>query len=355
MKKGLIVFMVLCLFPTSVYGMTVSSRSACLMDTASGRVLFAKDKDTPRLIASITKIMTAILAIESGRLDEVVTVGEEVLTMYGSNIYIELGEKMTLLDLVYGLMLRSGNDAAIVISVFVGGTEEKFVEMMNQKAASIGMRNTVFKNPHGLDEVTQNKSTAYDMALLSSYASKNETYMKIIGTEKYSVQSDKKSYLWHNRNELLESYRYCTGGKTGYTPSAGRTLVTNANRNGFSLTAVTLNDGNEYQTHEELYEYAFSEYKTYKILDTKKFKIDDAYYPDKIYIRENFSYPLTEEEKEQIKVEVKLTKLNDYRDGDVVGLVTVRLNGEEIHHQKVYVQVKSEKKGLFSWIRSWFS
>ena len=184
MKKGLIVFMVLCLFPTSVYGMTVSSRSACLMDTASGRVLFAKDKDTPRLIASITKIMTAILAIESGRLDEVVTVGEEVLTMYGSNIYIELGEKMTLLDLVYGLMLRSGNDAAIVISVFVGGTEEKFVEMMNQKAASIGMRNTVFKNPHGLDEVTQNKSTAYDMALLSSYASKNETYMKIISTEK---------------------------------------------------------------------------------------------------------------------------------------------------------------------------
>ena len=131
--------------------------------------------------------------------------------------------------------------------------------------------------------------------------------------------------------------------------------MTNANRNGFSLTAVTLNDGNEYQTHEELYEYAFSEYKTYKILDTKKFKSDDAYYPDKIYIRENFSYPLTEEEKEQVKVEVKLTKLNDYRDGDVVGLVTVRLNGEEIHHQKVYVQVKSEKKGLFSWIRSWFS
>ncbi len=301
------------------------------------------------------KIMTAILAIESGRLDEEVTVGEEVLAMYGSNIYIELGEKMTLLDLVYGLMLRSGNDAAIVISVFVGGTEEKFVEMMNQKAASIGMRNTVFKNPHGLDEVTQNKSTAYDMALLSSYASKNETYMKIIGTEKYRVQSDKKSYLWHNRNELLGSYRYCTGGKTGYTPSAGRTLVTNANRNGLDLTAVTLNDGNEYQTHEELYEYAFSNYKTYKILDTKKFKIDDAYYPDKIYIRENFSYPLTEEEKEQIKVEVKLNKLNDYHDKDVVGLVSVFLNKKEIHHQKVYVQVKNEKKGLFSWIRSWFS
>ncbi len=355
MKKGLIILMVLFMLPINVYAMTVSSRSACLMDTESGRVLFAKDKDNPRLIASITKIMTAILAIESGRLDEVVTVGEEVLTMYGSNIYIELGEKMTLLDLVYGLMLRSGNDAAIVISVFVGGTEEKFVEMMNQKAASIGMRNTVFHNPHGLDEVTQNKSTAYDMALLSSYASKNETYMEIIGTKKYSVQSDRKSYLWYNRNKLLGSYRYCTGGKTGYTPKAGRTLVTNASRDGLNLTAVTLNDGNEYQTHEELYEYAFSQYKNYKILDTKKFKIDDAYYPDKIYIKQNFSYPLILEEKELVKVEIKLKKLNQYQDGDVVGLVTVKLNGEEIHHQKVYVQMKNEKKGLFSWIRSWFS
>lgn len=157
--------------------------------------------------------MTAILAIESNRLEEEVVVGEEVLTMYGSNIYIELGEKMKLLDLVYGLMLRSGNDAAIVIATFIGGTEEKFVKMMNEKAKEIGMTNTVFNNSHGLDEVTQNKSTAYDMALLSSYASHNETYMKIVGTKKYTVQSDKKSYIWHNRNKLLGSYSYATGGK----------------------------------------------------------------------------------------------------------------------------------------------
>ncbi|MDD6224263.1 MAG: D-alanyl-D-alanine carboxypeptidase, partial [bacterium] len=209
------------------------------MDRDSGRVLFSKDPDTPRLIASITKIMTAILAIESGRLDEEVTVGEEVLTMYGSNIYIELGEKMLLRDLVYGLMLRSGNDSAVVIATFVGGTEENFVKMMNDKAASIGMTNTIFHNSHGLDEITENKSTAYDMALLSSYASKNETYMKIVGTKKYTVQSDKKSYLWNNRNKLLTSYEWATGGKTGYTPRAGRTLVTNASKNGLDLTVVT--------------------------------------------------------------------------------------------------------------------
>lgn len=354
MKKIMIVFLLLILFmPINVMGLSLSCRSCVLMDSDSGRVLYEKDKDNPRLIASITKIMTAILAIESGKLDEEVTVGEEVLTMYGSNIYIELGEKMKLLDLVYGLMLRSGNDAAIVIATYIGGTEEKFVEMMNKKAQEIGMDNTIFNNSHGLDEETQNKSTAYDMALLSSYASHNEIYMEIVGTKKYTVQSDKKSYIWNNRNKLLSRYEYATGGKTGYTPSAGRTLVTNASNNGLNLTAVTLNDGNEYISHETMYEYGFENYKKYKILDKKKFKIDDAYYPNKIYINEDFYYPLTESETEQIKVLVKLTKLEKLNNNDEVGKVIVFLNDEEIYSQKVYVKVKEENKNLFSRILSW--
>lgn len=345
--------LVIMFIPTSVSGLSLSCRSCVLMDSDSGRVLYAKDKDNPRLIASITKIMTAILAIESGRLEEEVTVGEEVLTMYGSNIYIELGEKIKLMDLVYGLMLRSGNDAAIVIATFIGGTEEKFVQMMNKKAQEIGMTNTVFNNSHGLDEVTQNKSTAYDMALLSSYASKNETYMKIVGTKKYTVQSDKKSYIWHNRNKLLGSYEYATGGKTGYTPSAGRTLVTNASNNGLNLTAVTLNDGNEYVSHEAMYDYGFENYKNYIILDKKKFKVDNAYYPNQIYIKENFTYPLTEVEKENVKVLVKLTKLENVKDDDEVGVVIVKLADEEIFTQKVYVKITEEKQGFFKKIWSW--
>lgn len=354
MKKIIVVIMlfVLC-FPSSVMGLSLSCRSCVLMDSDSGRVLYAKDKDNPRLIASITKIMTAILAIESGRLEEEVTVGEEVLTMYGSNIYIELGEKMKLLDMVYGLMLRSGNDAAIVIATFIGGTEEKFVEMMNKKAQEIGMTNTVFNNSHGLDEVTQNKSTAYDMALLSSYASHNETYMKIVGTKKYTVQSDKKSYLWNNRNQFLSNYEYATGGKTGYTPSAGKTLVTNASNNGLNLTAVTLNDGNQYTSHEEMYDYGFENYQNYLILNKKKFKVDNAYYSNQIYIKNNFTYPLTEIEKENIKVLVKLTKLEEVKDGDEVGVVSVTLAGVEIFSEKVYVKVKNEKKGFFSRVWSW--
>ena len=353
MKKIIVVIMLILVMPINVFGLSLSCRSCVLMDSDSGRVLYEKDKDNPRLIASITKIMTAILAIESGRLEEEVTVGEEVLTMYGSNIYIELGEKMKLLDMVYGLMLRSGNDAALVIAYFIGGSEENFVKMMNEKAKEIGMTNTVFNNPHGLDEVTQNKSTAYDMALLSSYASHNDTYMKIVGTKKYSVQTDKKSYLWYNRNKLLGSYSYATGGKTGYTPSAGRTLVTNASHNNLNLTAVTLNDGNEYVSHETMYNYGFENYKNYVILDKNKFKVDNAYYPNQIYIKNSFKYPLTEVEKENVKVLVKLTKLDKINDNDEVGIVVVKLAGEEIYSEKVYVRVNKEKKNFFQKIWSW--
>lgn len=353
MKKIIVVIMLILVMPINVFGLSLSCRSCVLMDSDSGRVLYEKDKDNPRLIASITKIMTAILAIESGRLEEEVTVGEEVLTMYGSNIYIELGEKMKLLDMVYGLMLRSGNDAAIVIAYFIGGSEENFVKMMNDKAKEIGMTNTVFNNPHGLDEVTQNKSTAYDMALLSSYASHNDTYMKIVGTKKYSVQTDKKSYLWYNRNKLLGSYSYATGGKTGYTPSAGRTLVTNASHNNLNLTAVTLNDGNEYISHETMYNYGFENYKNYVILDKNKFKVDNAYYPNQIYIKESFKYPLTEVEKENVKVLVKLTKLDKINNNDEVGIVIVKLAGREIYSEKVYVRVNKEKKNFFQKIWSW--
>ena len=351
--------LVVVLIPTKIawaltQDLKVSSKSACLMDMKTGRVLYAKNKDEPRLVASIAKIMTAILAIESGRLDEEVIVGEEVLTMYGSNIYIELREKIKLIDLVYGLMLRSGNDSAIVIATFVAGSEEKFVKMMNAKAVSIGMKNTVFNNSHGLDEVTENRTTAYDMALLSRYASKNKTYMEISGTKKYSASSDRKSYLWHNRNKLLSSYKYATGGKTGFTPRAGRTLVTTASNKKLDLTVVTLSDGNEYQTHQTLYEYGFNNFKEYLVLDKRRFKIDDNFYQDKIVIKENFSYLLSESEKENLKVEVKLTKLNRYRNGDVVGVVRVLLNSEQIHSQRVYVNTEG-KRGFFSLVRSWFN
>ena len=342
-KIVVVVFIFMLLLPIKVYGLSLSCRSCILMDIDSGRILYEKDSNNPRLIASITKIMTAILAIESNKLDEMVTVGNEVLTMYGSNIYIEPKEKIKLIDLVYGLMLRSGNDAAVAISTYIGGTEEKFVKMMNEKAKEIGMKNTIFNNSHGLDEKTQNKSTAYDMAMLSKYASKNKTYMKIAGSKKYSVKTNKKTYMWNNRNKLLFSYEHLTSGKTGYTPDAGKTLVTTASKNSLRLTAVALNDGNHYETHRTLYEYGFNNYKKYKILDTKRFKIDKKYYKDNIYIKEDFYYPLTENEVDKIRVLVKIT--NDYKDNSEVGVVVVYLDGNEIFNEPIYARL--EKKENF--------
>lgn len=347
MKKKIVVFLLLILLlPGRVCAITLSCRSCILMDMDSGRILYQKDINNPRLIASITKIMTAILAIEKGKLDQTITVGDEVLKMYGSNIYIEIGEHITLLDLLYGLMLRSGNDSAVVIAKTIGGSEEKFVEMMNKKAQEIGMKNTVYNNCHGLDEETENKSTAYDMALLSSYAYKNPIYRKIVGTKKYIVKTDKKTYEWTNRNKLLFRYDKATGGKTGYTPSAGRTLVTNASNNTLNLTAVTLNDGNEYISHESMYEYAFLNYKNYRILDKRRFKIDNSFFKDKIYIKNNFTYPLTETEKDKVLVVVQIEKIVGYNDKERIGKVIVKLNNKKIYSENVYVKIDQEKKGV---------
>lgn len=335
--------------------LSVSGSSAIIMDMDSGRVLYEKNADEPRLIASITKIMTAVLALESGKLNDIVTVGEEVLTMYGSNIYIELNEKMRLEDLVYGLLLRSGNDAAIVIATYIGGSEEEFVKMMNDKAKKIGMTNTVFNNSHGLDEVSQNRSSARDMAKLSSYANTLEEYRKISGTKKYALQGETKSYLWYNRNKLLETYKFATGGKTGYTPRAGRTLVTTATKDFLNLTAVTLNDPDEYTSHENMYEYAFNNYTNYKIIDKNNFYLDKAYFKDDIYINEDFSYPLTNSEKDNIKTIVKITKTKKYKNNDKVGEVVIKLKNKELKRLDVFVKTKKTKKGFLNFLKSLFS
>jgi D-alanyl-D-alanine carboxypeptidase len=346
-KLRLIIMILILLVPINVFGLSTTASSAILMDMDSGRVLYSKDIHNPRLVASITKIMTAVIAIENGNLEEVITVGEEVLTMYGSNIYIQLGEKMTLRDLLYGLLLRSGNDAAIVIGTHIGGSEERFVEMMNKKAKEIGMIDTTYSNCHGLDEVTKNYSTAYDMAILSSYANTLEEYRKISSTKKWTTATDGKSYEWFNRNKLLTRYKYATGGKTGYTPSAGRTLVTTASKDNLNLTAVTLNDPNEYISHENMYEYVFNKYKNYLIVDKENFYIDDNFYKGKIYVKKSFYYPLTEDELEQTKVVVELLKQNNYKDNDKVGEVIVTMDEQEIYRDSVFSKQKKEPKISF--------
>lgn len=361
MKKVLYCLMLFTLFiPIKINAFETSATSAILMDMDSGRILYSKDIHNQRSVASISKIMTAILAVESGKLEDMVTIGDEIKDAYGSGIYIKVDEQMKLEDLVYGLMLRSGNDAALAIAKYVGGTVENFVVMMNNKAKEIGMTNTIFNNPSGLDEDKGNYSTAYDMAILTSYAMKNDGYKKIVSTKKHTVTTNANVYSWTNKNKLLFSNDYITGGKTGYTEIARRTLVSTASKDNLNLVVVTLNDGNDWADHISLYDEAFENYKSYEILKKGEINVlDDEYYNNKIlYLKNSYNYALTENEKDNIVLKITLEKKRKFESGDSVGIVDFYLGDKKLHEETIYVKdvtdEKKAKKNIFEKILDWF-
>ena len=354
--KKILLFLSL-LIPIGVGAIDTSARSAILMDIDSNRILYEENINEVRSVASISKIMTALLAIESGKLDEVVVVGNEIEKSYGSGIYIKVGEKLTLRDLVYGLMLRSGNDAALAIAKYVGGTVEDFVKRMNEKANEIGMNNTTFNNPSGLDQDKGNYSTAYDMAILTSYAMKNEEYKKITGTKKYTLKTNMNTYSWINKNKLLSIYKYTTGGKTGFTEIAKRTLVSTASKDNTNLVVVTLNDGNDWQDHQNLFEYGFSNYSNLKILEKGNITIyNDDYYEDyKLYVKNDFSYLMGANEKDNLIFKYELEKNRNIKKDDKIGVLKIYLGDKKIHEEEIFVKiVNNNKKSFFQKIKDWF-
>ena len=346
--KRFLLLLVIFLFPVSVFA---RSSSTIVVDGDSGRILYENNVHDSMLIASITKIMTCILTIENVDLDSEVEIGDEVLEMYGTNIYVQVGEKLTIRDLLYGLMLRSGNDASVVLAKNVFGSEEKFVDMMNKKASELGMNYTKFENPHGLDESTKNYSTAYDMSLLAKYAYNNKTYRKIVSTKKYVTKSNLKSYVWYNRMSLINDYKYCVGGKNGYTPKAGKTLVSYASKNNMNLIIVSLNDSDIYNNHEKLYNIYFNRYKKYKIIDREDFKIDSSLIGMDVYLKDSFSYVLEENELDNISTLIKI----DYKKSNVVGKVLISLDGKRIGSLNIYTKNKKEdKNNIFKKLKSLF-
>jgi len=238
---------------------SVSSVSAVLYEPESGRILFEKDAHTPRPMASTTKIMTALLAVEMVPLDKVVTVKDEAVRVEGSALGLRGGDQITMLDLVTGLLLESGNDAANVIAYTVAGSIPAFAELMNRRAKEIGMKNTVFVTPSGLDE-GEHSSSAYDMALLAAEALKNETVAKICATKSTLIEfgNPPKKIRVTNHNKLLSLYPYAKGMKTGFTQKSGRCLVSAAEKDGVTLIAVTLKAGDDWNDHIAMYDYGFS-------------------------------------------------------------------------------------------------
>jgi D-alanyl-D-alanine carboxypeptidase len=359
-KKVFLVFILVLLSTkiSTVYAVSTSATSAILMDMDGGRILYAEDIHNQRSVASISKVMTAIVSIENKNIEDKVTIGEEIKTAYGSGIYIKQGEELTMKDLLYGLMLRSGNDAALAIAHHTSGSVDKFVLKMNEKAKQIGMTNSQFNNPSGLDQEKGNYSTAYDMALLMKYAYQNETFKTIMGTKQYQLTTNKNVYRWTNKNKLLTMYKYTTGGKTGFTEKARRTLITTASKDGLNLVVVTLNDGNDWQDHMNLFDYGFATYKAYELIKEGNIQIyDEVYYEDyDLYVKEPFKYALTEEEREQIILKFELEKARIIENDSVVGKVKIFLGDEEIGVRDIFVREKEieQKKSNFQKLIEWF-
>lgn len=331
--KKYIILLIIILFP-----LRVNATSTTLMDMDTNRVLYNSNGNDVRLIASISKIMTAIVTINNYDISNVIKIDECVLKSYGSGIYVEVGEEISVENLLYGLMLRSGNDAAIQIANTVGGSMENFVKMMNDTAKSIGMKNTNFINSSGLenDKGEGNTSTSYDMALLMSYAMKNEVFKKIVSTQKKVVKTNYKTYVWYNKNKLLKNYKFCTGGKTGFTEKARRTLVTTASKDNMNFVVVTLNDPNDFSDHLNLYEEYFKKYKSYKVLDSK-----DKFSNEKYYIKNDKYVALTQDEFKSIKKEVVYY---DNNVSDIVGFINIKLNDKLLAKEYIYEKKETVKK-----------
>lgn len=293
---------------------TTQAKGAALIDVQSGRILYSQNGDKPMLIASLTKIMTAIVAIEHGHLNDMVETSIRAAGKEGSSIYLQRGEKMSLLNMLYGLMLRSGNDAATAIAEHVGGSEEGFVHLMNEEAQMLGLENTQFMNPSGLD-APGHYSSANDLAKLTAYALKNPVFKEIVKTKSKTAPNpnDQWDYLWKNKNKMLTMYEGADGVKTGYTKKSLRCLVSSATRDGQQLVAVTLNDSDDWNDHQKMLNFGFANYHLSEIAH-KGQPING--YP--LVVGRTLVYPFAEGEKEQLRSKLNLINANttDYLLGE---------------------------------------
>ncbi len=308
--------------------LTLSAASAILVDAASGRVLYSLNAQEERLIASTTKIMTAIVVLECGiDLDQVVEITDEFANVEGSSMYFVTGDQLTIRALLYGLMLCSGNDAATALAVACAGSEEAFVVWMNNKASELGMSHTSFANPHGLD-AEGHYSTAEDMAKLMIYAMQNEEFVKITGTRYIEMEG----FSMTNHNKLLRMYEYCIGGKNGYTQASGRTLVTCAEKDGQRLVAVTLCDQDYWDDQIAMYNYGFSHWPTVTLCSVgqtiARLPISGSSETAPVVALESVFYPLSESDKLDTVLTLPKEVSGPVRMGAVVGQLSFYINGE---------------------------
>lgn len=317
---------------------SVSAKSAVVMEASTGRVLYQKNAFEKMPMASTTKIMTALVAIENGNLSDMVTVSANASGVEGSSIWLSPGETMTLSDLLFGLMLASGNDAAIAIAEHIGGDVETFVGMMNDKAREIGAYNTHFVNPNGLP-ADNHYTTAYDLALMSAYAMQNKTFREIVKTQYKTLPWEGHEWdrVVKNKNKILWNYEGGNGIKTGFTKEAGRCLAAAAEREGMQLVSVVLCAPDMFNDCMALMDYGFENYDNSLVVKAGE-KIGEIAVRDgmeksfPVYTEKDVYFPLTQEEATNLKkrVYIEETLTAPVKKGQQVGRIDLWLGEDRI-------------------------
>ena len=251
----------------------VSAKAAALYEPKTKRFLYLKNADQRLSMASTTKIMTALIALETLTKDEIIEIDERATGIEGSSIYLKPGESMSVKDLVYALLLGSANDAAAALAYRISGGIEEFSALMNERAAELGLKDTNFKNPHGLD-AEDHYTTARELALLAAAALQNDDFKEIAGTYKKELESSEIPRIVVNHNKLLKSYEGCIGVKTGYTKRSGRSLVSAAERDGLTMISVTINAPDDWQDHRRMLDYGFSRLEARTLADPGEFSYE---------------------------------------------------------------------------------
>ncbi len=329
MKKiaALLLIMFFCLNAIEVDAKNDSSY--ILLDCDSNRVLYENNKDERLLTASICKVMTAMVAIENGELFTYYEVEEEDLRTTGSAVYLQLGDKIALIDLIYALLLRSGNDAAMMISRVVFNDFDKFILEMNRLAHKIGMTNSTFENPSGLDDESYNYSTAYDMALLMSYAVQNEVFLEVCGAKSYRANTLNNTYFWIHKHKMLRNNEFIKAAKTGYTRLSGRTLITYAEIDDKRMVAVSFNQSDDYNLHLSLFKKAADEYTLIRLFKAQVFpqELDLYYYPE---LKEDIAILI----KNDSKLTYKISLMKECK--DICGYLSIYENNRFIYRAELY-------------------
>ena len=349
MKKLVAIITVLLLASSSASAEMSENTKACLINGVTGEVVYEKNAYEKSPMASTTKIMTALVALENSNPYDVVTMTGDAVRTAGSSTYAKEGDKLYMEDVLYGLMLNSGNDAAEAVAQSVSGTDTEFAKLMTERAKECGAAATCFTNPSGLPD-DGHYTTAYDMALIAKTALENEKFAEIVSTRKHKVNvlnDSERTLEFYNHNKLLNLMDDCTGVKTGYTKKAGRCLVSSAVRDGMKYIAVTLNDGDDWNNHIKMYEDVFASSEPLKILE--KGECIKTYGKHIFAADEYFIVASLSDKKDDFDVEVNIPDLcPPINSGEKVGYARIMYKGNEIGRVDIVSQsdiFKTERLG----------